>query len=184
MHRSMRRIVATLVAAAVLASILSYQSTWRHPAPETTSVTVSHVYDGDTFEAAGLGKVRLLGIDTLDAYNEDKAARQASEFGLAPQQVVDWAQRATEFARRRLKGKKVEIIVAGDREDDYGRVLAYVHIPGPGDDDVDLNLLMVESGLAVAYRRYDHPRRDEYVRAEARARSAGVGLWEDARARN
>jgi hypothetical protein len=53
--------------------------------------------------------------------------------------------------------------------DQYGRGLATCHRTGQ-----DLNALMVESGMALAYRRYS----ERYVAAEERARAARRGLWE------
>jgi len=180
MRLSIRRIVSALLAAAVLAALASRQcGLW--PAEKHLAVrgTVSRVYDGDTIEVEGVGKVRLLGIDTLDGFDPYRMRSQARWYGMTAQQVKHWADQASEFARERLHGKTVEVTQAGDMVDDYGRVLAYVHVDEE-DEQGDFNLLMLKTGLAAQYQTATHPRRSAYFEAEATARAERRGLWQDA----
>jgi micrococcal nuclease len=115
----------------------------------TQTGVVSHVVDGDTVDVQGLGRIRVIGIDTPErgACGYESATQAMSVLVLG--RVVTLVPGATEDADR------------------YGRLLRYVDI---GSQDAGLSL--VEDGWAIA--RYDsrdgygrHPREDAYVRADA-----------------
>lgn len=119
------------------------------------SGVVDHVIDGDTLAVAGLGTVRLLGIDTPEV----------GECGF-----VD----ATQALEDLTLNREVRLVGAGrgpDR-DKYGRLLRYVDVAG-----LDAGLALISSGLAVA--RYDsrdgydfHPREPIYVSTDERTPAA------------
>ena len=186
-----------ILGAVLLLGVLAVRRGLRSPAVErraapapSLSGVVEYVYDGDTIEVSvpvtrtvyspGVGKVRVLGIDTPDGHNEEKTAAQASRYGLTPPQVRRWAEEATGQAIARLKGRRVVLEIGGDRRDDYGRTLAYVHV-GEGERAEDFGLFMLEHGFAAAYRSGMHRRRAAYLAAEETARAAGAGMWRDAR---
>ncbi len=152
------------------------------PRPSAVAGAVTHVYDGDTIEVSGVGKVRLIGIDAMDGHNAERMFSQSQLYGLSSGEVRHWAERAAEFARQELKGRRVVLRHGREGFDDYGRTLAYVHLPtgGTGGGD-DFNLRMLKAGLAAAYRRAEHPRREDYLRAEQAAQDERVGMWRDAR---
>ena len=64
-----------------------------------------------------------------------------------------------------------------EARDRYGRVLAYVEM---GQDRQDFDLLMLTKGLAAAYEIFEHPRRPQYLSAQAAAQAQRVGMWKDA----
>lgn len=185
--RMMRRLVVALVVGVILALAgprLKAPAAPAVPEPPTavsgrtdeTGGTVTRVYDGDTIEVSGVGRVRLLGIDAPDGYNLERALAQAQRYGLAVEGVKAWADRATEFSRQTLKGRRVVLQYGEQRTDDFDRTLAYVH----AEDGQDVNLALLRRGFAAAYRDFDHPRRDLYLWAEAEARAARIGMWQDA----
>jgi micrococcal nuclease len=133
---------------------------------------VSWVYDGDTIKVDGVGKVRLLGIDTPEkkASERDKTYRRA---GIAPKQLRRGAKRATDFLIRTAKGQVVILTFDRERKDHYGRTLAYVTLA----DGRLLNRELLREGLACVYRRFDFRLKDDFLRVEAAARGAGRGLW-------
>ncbi len=143
-----------------------------------SSGVVGFVYDGDTVQMAGGGKVRLLGVDCMDSHNERRAAGQAAYYGMPIERVRYWSQKATEFTIQQLKGKRVVLHQGPQQKDDYGRVLAYLHMRTE-EGERDFNLWMLQRGLATAYRAFAHPRRPEYLDAETEARSERRGLWSD-----
>ena len=122
---------------------------------------VTEVVDGDTVRvrlATGkTEKVRLIGID-------------AAERGAC------FAAPAAERARQLALSKPV--VLRGDRtqatRDRYGRLLAYVWIPGGR----DLGYQLVAGGFAKVYV-YGSPfqRLPAYRTAESRAKSAPAGAW-------
>ncbi len=184
-------IAVLALALAVIAAQLKPAAPAARPGSETEAgagtasfvkAGVERVYDGDTIEASGVGKVRLIGIDAMDGYNLERALSQARSFGMSAEQVKAWADRATEYARRRLRGRRVTLCYGPERTDAYGRTLAYVQVPGAAGEE-DFNLQMLRAGMAVAYRDFPHPRLEAYVAAEKEAQAARAGLWKDATVR-
>jgi micrococcal nuclease len=137
---------------------------------------VSWIYDGDTVMVDGVGKVRLLGIDTpeKEASERDKTFRRA---GIPPRQLRRGAQRATDFLIRNAKGQVVTLTFDREKKDRYGRTLAYVTLP----DGRMLNRELIRTGWALVYRRFDFRLKDDFLRVEAAARGAGRGFWDKER---
>ena len=59
-----------------------------------------------------------------------------------------------------------------DRPDRFGRTIAVIHI-----GDRNLNLAMVQNGMAWHFKKYSKD--EEYAQAEIAAREIGIGLWAD-----
>ena len=120
---------------------------------------VTKVTDGDTIRLAGLGPVRLIGIDTPEVYGGTEC------FG----------REASAFAKRLLPlGTRVRYRLGVDERDPYGRLLAYVWLP----DGRMLNSVMVERGYAQQLTIPPNVDFAERFRAAAKkARQAGLGLW-------
>lgn len=126
---------------------------------ERPQAVVTRVTDGDTLVLSTIGKTRLIGIDTPEVFGE------AECFGRA----------ASAFVKRVVApGTRVRYRLGLDREDRYGRSLAYVWL---GDGRM-LNMLLVDRGYAtpmtvppnVEYAK-------QFVAAARRARAGARGLW-------
>jgi micrococcal nuclease len=123
--------------------------------------SVSRVVDGDTIHVllpSGRDeRVRLIGIDT-------------------PEVGQCFAARATAAARRLADGR--EVVLKGDptqaTRDRYGRLLAYVWLPG----GKDLGFQQLAAGVARVYV-YDRPfqRLSAYRRAEQIGRRRPTSVW-------
>jgi micrococcal nuclease len=115
--------------------------------------------DGDTFYLSGIGKVRLIGIDTPEVYGEQEC------FG----------REASRFVERTLPvDARVRYRLGVEERDRYGRALAYVWL----EDGRFLNRMLVARGFAQPLTvppNADYE--DIFVRAAGRAREAGRGLW-------
>ena len=115
--------------------------------------------DGDTFYLSGIGKVRLIGIDTPEVYGERECfGRQASRF----------------VERTVPVGARVRYRLGVEERDRYGRALAYVWLR----NGRFLNRMLVAQGFAQPLTvppnvEYE----DLFVRAARRAREAERGLW-------
>ena len=133
---------------------------------------VSWVYDGDTLMVDGVGKVRLIGIDTPEAESSSRDETYRRD-GISPRQLRRGAKEATNFLLRAAKGKSVTLSFDRDKVDRYGRTLAYVTL----DDGRMLNRELLKAGLALVYRRFEFALKDDFLRIEATAREAGRGLW-------
>ncbi len=184
MNRRLRKTVALLTAGVLIVATLTLIA--RAP-PSAAPLfprpgLVTRVYDGDTIQVSGVGRVRLLGIDALNSHSLERITSQARYYEMPRQRVRYWAERAEEFTRERLLGRRVELHEGPRRFDVHGRRLAYVHLPEEEDQtSADFNLLMIRQGLAAAYRRFEHPRREQYLEAERRVRAQRKGIWQDAR---
>ena len=132
-------------------------------APAHSSAKVTRVVDGDTIEVrigGGTEDVRLIGVDTPETVKPG-----------APVQC--FGPRASHFTKRLLEGRRVRLALGVERRDDYGRLLAYVHL-----GHRFVNAILVRRGLA---RSLTIPPNDRFAplfrRLEMRAARAGRGLW-------
>jgi endonuclease YncB( thermonuclease family) len=115
----------------------------------------ARVIDGDTIDIAGQ-RIRLHGIDTPEA-------KQTCQ-----RDGVTWlCGAAATKALKELIGNS-DVSCAQRDMDRYGRIVAVCRANG-----VDLNAVMVQSGMALAYRKYS----DDYSGQEASAKAARRGLW-------
>lgn len=85
------------------------------------------VVDGDTLRIAGLGRVRVVGVDTPELRGQCEREREL-------------AQQAHTFTRRFLRGAVVEVVLLG--KDRYSRYLARVSVEGR-----DLAEALIAAGL-------------------------------------
>ena len=120
------------------------------------SGVVEKVTDGDTIDVAGVGTIRMQGIDTPEVgeCGYESASRELAKI---------------------VNGKTVDLVIAepSDSVDKYGRLLRYVDVAG-----VDAGLQLIKQGLAVA--KYDsrdgygfHPREESYIAADEATAPAG-----------
>jgi micrococcal nuclease len=134
---------------------------------------VTHIYDGDTIRVAGIGKVRLLGIDVpeKEASYRDRYLRQR---GIAPDRLRRIHHRAHAYVRAKSLGRIVVLRTEPPTRDTYGRLLAYVTLPGGH----MLNRLLLQQGLAAVYRRFDFSLKGDFIEKEEDARLAKRGMWQ------
>ncbi|KXH86890.1 thermonuclease family protein [Sporosarcina sp. HYO08] len=121
--------------------------------------------DGDTIKIKYEGKeqnVRYLLIDTPETSHP--------RLGKQP-----FGEEAKKRNSEILNSGKLEIeFDIGERIDKYGRLLAYIYVDGESVQEK-----LIEEGLArVAYVYPPNTRYlDEFEKAQARAKKAGVGIW-------
>jgi len=120
--------------------------------PRTVEGEVSRVIDGDTVTLATREGTKL----------------RVRLYGIDAPEVRHEKMAGQPYGRR----VTVEIVDI----DAHGRTVGIVHRSG-----VDINLEMVRSGYAWAYRRYlSSPYASRYLDAEREARGRRLGLWKDA----
>jgi micrococcal nuclease len=157
--------VAALTLALVLAGCsdedgdgLSTARSARAPGDAVESRVTRHT-DGDTLWLSGIGKVRLIGIDTPEVYGDREC------FG----------REASAFVERTVPlGAAVRFRLGVEERDRYGRALVYVWLG----DGRFLNRLLAARGYALPLTippnvEYE----DLFARAARRARAAGRGVW-------
>jgi endonuclease YncB( thermonuclease family) len=157
---------ASLVAGALVAASVALAEAAPSTATTTAGAfsyrgTVTRVVDGDTIDvrltSGKRDRVRLIGIDTPEsgACYASTASARARQLALSKAVV--------------LKGDPTQ-----DTRDRYGRLLAYVWLPG----GKDLGYHLIASGHAMVYvYRTSFLRLSAYRNAEAAAQSAARGQW-------
>ncbi len=118
------------------------------------------VIDGDTILLERGERVRLIGVDTPEIAHphgpEEKFGKEASA-----------------FTEQLAEGKPVRLEFGREREDAYGRTLAYVYL----EDGTMLNAELIRQGFGTAYTRYPFRFAEEFIRLEQEARQNGRGMW-------
>ena len=122
---------------------------------------VTRIVDGDTIIVRD-ESVRLIGIDTPETKKPNTAVQC---FGKA----------ATAETTRLIDGRRVRLEYDVERQDRYGRELAYVYRRSDG---LFLNAELVRRGFATAATYPPNVRHaDRFRRLQRQAREAGRGLW-------
>jgi micrococcal nuclease len=132
----------------------------RAPQPGSAWRTVVRVVDGDTLLLDGDERVRLIGVDTPETVDP---RRPVQYFG----------KEASAFARRMAEGKRVRLAFDQERQDRYGRTLAYVFL----EDGTFLNAEVIRQGYGHAYTRFPFQYADQFRAYEREAREQRRGLW-------
>ena len=162
--------------------------TQRHAATGLpTNGVVSRVVDGDTLAVQAGGaelKVRLIGVDTPEVHPSEKLENDARRTHQDVQTITALGRRASEFTRSLCQGKSCRLEydpanTARGSRDRYGRLLAFVWVPGDGDREVMANGEIIRQGFGRAMTEFafDAGRQAEFRRLEREARDAGRGLW-------
>ena len=120
----------------------------------------TRVVDGDTIVVKGIGKVRLIGVDTP----ETKHPRKPVEY---------FGKEASAFTKRMVEGKKVRLEYDWQRKDKYNRTLAYVYLK----DGTFLNAEIIKQGYGHAYTCYPFKYLEQFRKYEKEARENKRGLW-------
>ncbi len=139
------------------------------PIPAGDDATVVRVVDGDTI-SVDLGgretKVRLVGIDTPETKDPRKAVQC---FG---------REASARTADLLPVGTGVRLAYDVERNDRYGRTLAYVYRKESARTGSFVNADLVRDGYASAYTYPPNvAHADEFVALQSEARDAGRGLW-------
>jgi endonuclease YncB( thermonuclease family) len=132
-----------------------------HTAPLILKGRIVWVADGDTVtlldERKTLHKIRLAGID-------------------APETAMPYGRQATLHLASLVLGKHVD--AATYKQDRYGRTVATLLLGAQ-----DINLAMIQAGLAWHYKRYakEQPAAEAqaYAQAEVLAQTNNLALWQD-----
>lgn len=159
---------------------------------------VAQVVDGDTLILEDGRKVRLLGVDTPEAYESEKLTRDAKRLKLKPALIQEWGRMASRYTKELASGQDVLLKfdpVNYDRGhlDPYGRLLAYVYLleakPGQWSDAVYvldeemgwtlfLNASIVKAGFGEVFRKFPFEHKKDFFIWEDEAKTEHRGLWQ------
>lgn len=149
--------VSALCTIIIAASFLIYSNL---PASDTPYAFVTNVVDGDTLDVTGLGRVRLIGVDTPETKHPKKPVEY---FGVE----------ASNYLKKLATGKKVKIEFDQQMTDKYGRTLAYLYL----EDGTLINAAIIKNGYGHAYTRFPFKKMEEFRKYEREARLGNKGLW-------
>lgn len=156
--RKRSRPAAWLIAAVVLA--LAAWRLFRVERPvRRGEARCVRVVDGDTVVLSGLGKVRLVGVDT-------------------PERGRPGYAEAKRFTQRETYRKLLRVEICPVRSRDrYGRLRVLLY-PADQKGGECLNIRLLKAGLANVYTLPPcHVDTEEWLQYERQARAHGVGLW-------
>ena len=151
-----RRLTLTLILVLLACGLAS-------PAADADSppVKVRWVDDGDTIVVAGGERVRYLGINTPEVAHKDKPGEP---FG----------DEAKAFNKRLVQGRWINLELAEQQRDHYGRLLAYVFLA----DGTFVNGELVRQGYAHLLRKQPKLRYWERLLAlQRQALKEKKGMW-------
>jgi micrococcal nuclease len=158
-----------LVLLLLLTILTACSSEPQDPSGRSFEAKVSRVIDGDTIEIALDQKnnlntketVRLLLVDTPETVHPEKP-------------VQPFGKEASDYSKKLLTGKTVQVELDVSDRDSYGRLLAYIWLDGKL-----FNELLIEQGLArVAYIFPPNVKYvDRFQAVQRKAQEAGIGIW-------
>lgn len=146
----MKKFLIILILLFIFSSYLLIENLFIDEKTSENHVFVTKIIDGDTILAEG-EHIRLLGIDADEkGYNCYNVAKKRLEELILNKEV---------FLEKDITEK-----------DQYGRLLRYVFLDGE-----NVNILMVEEGLAVARFYKDKKYKNDILNAEKEARDKNIG---------
>jgi len=127
----------------------------------STLYRVEKVFDGDTILLNDGRKIRFLGINTPEVAGKDKSAEAGGE-------------QARHWLLQRLEQQGISLEEDVEKQDKYGRTLAYVF----SEDHQLINLELVKNGLAsVSIFPPNLKYTDSLLEAQRSAEQAHLGIW-------
>ena len=125
---------------------------------QQSGARVERVVDGDTVVLSGVGKARLIGVDTPEVYGG----------------VECYGRAASKYAKRTLTGRRVRWRYDVEKRDRYDRALVYLWL----DDGRFFNSMLVRAGFATPLTIPPNVEFADRFVADARAaRRSSRGLW-------
>lgn len=124
-------------------------------------IKVDRVVDGDTVIFINGDRLRYVGIDTPEEFDQRKP-------------VQCFAKEAAAKNKQLVEGKTIKFYKDVNEMDQYGRWLGFVYL----EDGTFVNMELVRQGYGFAYPYPpDVSKSDEFAKAERFARENKLGLW-------
>jgi len=140
-----------------------------------SDIYVTRAIDGDTLKLENGERVRLIGIDTPEMHESDKLYRDAQRTHQDIQAIKALGRRAYNFTRNLVEGRRVSLEFDVERQDKYGRLLAYVYLK---DDGTFVNAEIVKQGYASLMTYQPNVKyADLFLKLYREARQNKRGLW-------
>ncbi len=160
--RPERWILAAAVIGWALWRLFSGDAEPEHPqALAVGQHRVARAVDGDTLLLENGARVRLIGVDTPETVHPD----------LPPE---PGGAAASAFTQQAVGGRSVELTFDRERQDRFGRFLAYVWLDGKL-----LNEELIRQGYGRATLQYNYSpsMKRRFKQAQTAARQERLGIW-------
>jgi micrococcal nuclease len=139
------------------------------------NIMVKRVVDGDTLLLENGLRVRLIGIDTPEIHESAKLSRDSKRSGEDAGAIKQMGQKAYEFTRSLVEGKRVGLEFDVEKYDKYNRLLAYVFLKSNG---MFVNAEIVRQGYASLMTIPPNVKyADQFRQLYQEARENKRGLW-------
>jgi len=136
------------------------------------------ILDGDTIKLefdGVLTTIRLIGIDSFETRESQKAKAQAYDYGISLEEVITRGKKAKEYIKTQLS-KRVKHYLEYDEDflDRYGRTLAYVWFS----KTQMLNMKIICDGYALPLTIQPNDKyAKEFTQCYEDAKAQGLGVW-------
>ena len=128
---------------------------------------VLRVVDGDTLLLTNHTRVRLIGVDAPESVKPEHP-------------VEPWGPEASEFTKQFINDRHVRLQFDKEREDQFGRTLAYVWVTDPKNGQEKLlNEELLRAGMArpTLWYHFSDTMKRRFRKATEEAQRAGRGIW-------
>jgi micrococcal nuclease len=123
--------------------------------------------DGDTLELEDGRKVRLLNMDTPETVKENTP-------------VMCYGYEASQFTKKMLQGKNIQMVADQEKTDKYGRHLRLIFLSGQDTSKPEnsINYQLALNGYARVRQYKPNVKFEPIMReAESKAKRNRVGIW-------
>jgi micrococcal nuclease len=118
--------------------------------------------------------VRLIGVDTPEMSDPSRNRQTARRNKLDEKNVSAFAKKAKTFVEGLVEGREVRLEYDWQRQDKYGRTLAYVYRQ---DDGLFLNAEIIRRGYGLPIVYFPFKYKEDFQKLCDQAREGSEGLW-------
>lgn len=160
------------------------------------TLIIKKVIDGDTILLSNDEKVRLIGIDTPEIYDNNKLNYDIKRLGVSKKVLKKAGKVSKIFVKKIAEGRKAKLVFGPEKIDKYGRTLAFIYLilscseyekitdkktndPNNANctKELFLNKEIIKRGYAEVFRKYDFRFKDLFLYYEREAKNKNLGIW-------
>lgn len=161
-NMAIKRLLAFLLVLIALSLLAIYY-------PNLTGNTSKHYYDFENIQIS-----RVIDGDTLEIISNQGVKESVRLLGInAPEKNMPQSKKAKDFLEQFLN-RSISMLRDKEDKDKYNRKLRYIF-----SDNRNINLEILENGLANSYYTQGLIYEDQLLRAEKQAQKNKIGIWQE-----